>query len=59
MITIKNLLNNPQMIGGKSLGVDGELAVRTVTDEMRRLEAKKFISIVEPAKPEPKGGENK
>lgn len=66
MTTIKNLLNQPQMIDERSLAVDGELKVKAVSDEMKRLAKRGFIAIVEdePEKPagtgSPTGGkENK
>jgi colicin import membrane protein len=47
MITIKNLSNQPLMVDDKSLGVDSEIKVRSVTDEARRLADKGFVAIVE------------
>lgn len=48
MITIKNLLNQPQTVDGKSLAVDGEMKVRSVTDEIQRMADKGFVAIVAP-----------
>jgi len=52
MITITNLLQRPQIVGGKSLGVDSEMKVKLITEEMQRLSSKGFIAIVvdEPVK---------
>ena len=49
MFTIKNLLNQPLMVEGQSLGVDSTMKARSVTDEIRRLADKGFVRIIEPA----------
>jgi ribosomal 30S subunit maturation factor RimM len=54
---IKNLLNQPQMIDGKSLAVDGELKVKSVTGEAQRLADKGFVAIVEEPKKTPASGQ--
>jgi len=48
MITIRNLSNQPHLVDDKSLGVDGEVKVKAVTDDIRRLVDKGFVAIVEP-----------
>lgn len=59
MITIKNLLNQPQTVDGKSLAVDGELEVKSVTEEIQRLVDKGFVAIVKskPTTPPATGGQ--
>ena len=49
MITIRNLSNQPHLVDDKSLGVDSEVKVKAVTDDIRRLVEKGFVAIVEPA----------
>lgn len=48
MITIKNLLNQPQMVDDKSLAVDGEVKVESVTAEIQWLVDKGFVAIADP-----------
>lgn len=47
MITIRNLSNQPHLVDDKSLGVDGEIKVKSVTDEISRLVDKGFVAIVD------------
>lgn len=48
MITIRNISSQPLLVDDKSLGVDDEIKVKSVTDEARRLADKGFVAIVEP-----------
>ena len=54
MIRVKNNLNQPQMVAGRSLPADGEFSVRAVDENLRRLEEKGLISIIEPVPEKPK-----
>jgi len=53
-MVIRNLLNQPQMVEGQSLGVDCSVEVKSVTDDVRRLAEKGFVAIV--TEEPPKGG---
>lgn len=59
MITIRNLSNQPHLVDDTSLGVDSEIKVKSVTDDIRRLVDKGFVAIVEPVteKQPPAAGE--
>lgn len=48
MFKVKNNLNQPLSISNGSLPAGGEIQTRNLDDELRRLESKGHVTIVEP-----------